>query len=63
VTVAQVLVAGDSPAAAVLAAGAVAKDWQVRSGVHCGPMISGVLARQRYQCEVCEEAKGFVNQR
>jgi class 3 adenylate cyclase len=36
----------------ILAAGEVATDWQVRVGVNCGPMISGVLGRQRYQFDV-----------
>jgi len=33
----------------ILAAGEVTRDWQVRVGVNCGPMISGVLGRRRYQ--------------
>jgi class 3 adenylate cyclase len=33
----------------ISAAGEVTKDWQVRVGVNCGPMISGVLGRRRYQ--------------
>jgi class 3 adenylate cyclase len=36
----------------IAATAEVVNDWQVRVGVDCGPIVSGVLGRQKYQFDV-----------
>jgi class 3 adenylate cyclase len=36
----------------IAATAEVVDDWQVRVGVDCGPIVSGVLGRQKYQFDV-----------
>jgi class 3 adenylate cyclase len=36
----------------IAATAEVVDDWRVRVGVDCGPIVSGVLGRQKYQFDV-----------
>jgi class 3 adenylate cyclase len=38
--------------AMIKAASSLPCDWQLRVGVHCGPVVAGIVGRQKYQYDI-----------